>query len=64
MLGTIRTIIIFSTSSVFGLIFAFIFLNEPVTVYQIIAVLAMPAGIYIVNRKNGNRENKEKLYTN
>jgi len=53
MLGTIRTIIIFSTSSVFGLIFAFIFLNESVTVYQIIAVIAMLTGIYIVNRKNG-----------
>jgi drug/metabolite transporter (DMT)-like permease len=60
MLGTIRTIIIFSTSSVFGLIFAFIFLNEPISVYQIIAVIAMLAGIYIVNRKNGNSENKEK----
>ena len=64
MLGTIRTIIIFSTSSVFGLIFAFIFLNEPISVYQIIAVIAMLAGIYIVNRKNGNSENKEKIYTN
>ena len=60
MLGTIRTIIIFSTSSVFGLIFAFIFLNEPISVYQIIAVIAMLAGIYIVNRKNGNSEYKEK----
>jgi drug/metabolite transporter (DMT)-like permease len=64
MLGTIRTIIIFSTSSVFGLIFAFIFLNEPISVYQIIAVIAILAGIYIVNRKNGNSENKEKIYTN
>ncbi len=60
MLGTIRTIIIFSMSSEFGLIFAFIFLNESISTYQIIAVIAMLAGIYTVNRKNGNREKQEK----
>jgi drug/metabolite transporter (DMT)-like permease len=62
ILGTIRTIIIFSMSSVFGLIFAFIFLNEPISMYQIIAAVAMLAGIYTVNRKNGNSENKEKIH--
>ena len=60
MLGTIRTIIIFSMSSDFALIFAFIFLNESISTYQIIAVIAMLAGIYTVNRKNGNREKQEK----
>jgi drug/metabolite transporter (DMT)-like permease len=60
MLDTIRTIIIFSMSSEFGLIFAFIFLNEPISTYQIIAVIAMLASIYTVNRKNGNREKQEK----
>jgi drug/metabolite transporter (DMT)-like permease len=60
MLGTIMTIIIFSMSSEFGLIFVFIFLNESISTYQIIAVIAMLAGIYTVNRKNGNREKQEK----
>ena len=62
MLGTIMTIIIFSMSSEFGLIFVFIFLNESISTYQIIAVIAMLAGIYTVNRKNGNREKQEKIH--
>jgi drug/metabolite transporter (DMT)-like permease len=60
-LGTIRTIIIFSMSSVFGLLFAFIFLNEPISVHQLTAVIAMLVGIYTINRKNGNSKNKEKI---
>lgn len=60
MLGTIRTIIIFSMSSVFGLIFAFIFLNEPISAYQITAVIAMLGGIYTVNSKNSNHEKQGK----
>jgi drug/metabolite transporter (DMT)-like permease len=47
-------------SSVFGLIFAIIFLNEPISAYQITAVIAMLAGIYTVNRKNSNHEKQRK----
>ena len=37
-IGTIKTILLFSTSSIFGMIFAKVFLNENNTIYQIIAV--------------------------
>ena len=62
MLGTIRTIIIFSMSSEFGLIFAFIFLNESISTYQIIAVIAMLAGIYMLTGKMVIVKNKKKIH--
>ena len=63
MLGTIRTIIIFSMSSEFGLIFAFIFLNESISTYQIIAVIAMLAGVItLLTGKMVIVKNKKKIH--
>jgi len=56
-IGTIRTIVIFSTSSVFGLIFAGLFLREQISPFQIIAIIVMLAGIYLINRKESLKEN-------
>lgn len=50
-IGTIRTIVIFSMSSVFGLGFAGLFLHEQISIFQIIAILIMLTGIYLINRK-------------
>lgn len=50
-IGTVRTIIIFSMSSVFGLVFAWIFLREPIGYYQILAIAIMLFGIYLINRR-------------
>lgn len=50
-IGTIRTIAIFSMSSVFGLVFAGIFLHEQISAFQIIAIIIMLTGIYLINRK-------------
>ncbi|MGI0061095.1 MAG: EamA family transporter [Nitrosotalea sp.] len=47
MLGSI----IVSTSAVFGLIFAFVFLHEQIDVYQILAIIMMLFGIYLVEKK-------------
>jgi drug/metabolite transporter (DMT)-like permease len=49
-IGTIKTILLFSTSSIFGMIFAKVFLNESITIYQIIAVGAILFGCYLVKR--------------
>ena len=49
-IGTIKTILLFSTSSIFGMIFAKVFLNESITIYQIIAVAAILFGCYLVKR--------------
>ena len=50
-IGTVRTITIFSMSSVFGLVAAGIFLAEQISWYQIMAAGIMILGIYLVSRK-------------
>lgn len=49
-IGTVKTMLLFSTSSIFGMIFATIFLNENITIYQIIAVAVILSGCYLVKR--------------
>ena len=49
-IGTVKTILLFSTSSIFGMIFATIFINENITIYQIIAVTVILSGCYLIKR--------------
>ncbi len=49
-IGTVKTMLLFSTSSIFGMIFATIFLNENITIYQIIAVAVIFGGCYLIKR--------------
>ena len=58
-IGTIRTIIIFSMSSVFGLVFASVFLHEQISTYQASAIAIMLTGIYMINRKESMKEKIE-----
>ncbi len=58
-IGTIRTIVIFSMSSVFGLGFAGLFLHEQISEFQIIAIIIMLTGIYLINRKESLKEKQE-----
>jgi len=51
-IGSIRTGIIFSTSSLFGALFAFAILRENFTVIQAISGLIMLFGVYILYRKS------------
>ncbi|AJM91588.1 DMT family transporter [Nitrosopumilus piranensis] len=50
-IGTVKTIMIFSTSSGFGLIFAAIFLQEEISYYQIVAMGIILSGIYLLYKK-------------
>ena len=50
-INTVRTVLIFSMSSVFGLIAASIFLQEQISWFQIVAAGIMIFGIYLMNRK-------------
>lgn len=50
-INTVRTVLIFSMSSVFGLTAASVFLQEQISWYQIIAAGIMIFGIYLMNRK-------------
>jgi drug/metabolite transporter (DMT)-like permease len=51
-IGTVKTIVVFSTAAVFGLFFAAIFLQEAISVYQIAAIIIMMSGIYLMNRND------------
>lgn len=50
-INTVRTVLIFSMSSVFGLVTASVFLQEQISWYQIVAAGIMMLGIYLMNRK-------------
>ena len=50
-ISTVRTVLIFSMSSVFGLVAASVFLQEQISWYQIMAAGIMIFGIYLMNRK-------------
>jgi len=50
-IGIVRTITIFSMSSIFGLVASSIFLAEQISWYQILAAGIMILGVYLVSRK-------------
>ena len=50
-IGSLRTGVIFSTSSLFGAFFAFIVLGEQFTIIQVLAGLLMILGVYVLYRK-------------
>ena len=50
-INTVRTVLIFSMSSIFGLIGASIFLQEQISWYQIVAAVIMIFGVCLMNRK-------------
>lgn len=50
-INTVRTVLIFSMSSIFGLIAASVFLQEQISWYQITAAGIMIFGVYLMNRK-------------
>ena len=58
-IGILRSVLVISLSSVFGLIFASLFLGELISTQQIIAVVVMLAGIYLINieKENAKRGN-------
>ena len=49
-IGTIKTVLIFSMSSVVGMILASLVLDEQITIFQITAVFLMSLGIYLLYR--------------
>lgn len=51
LIGVVKTIVIFATSSIFGMIFAIVFLQEKISWYQIVAIGIMILGIYLINKQ-------------
>jgi len=50
-IGIVRTITIFSMSSIFGLVASSVFLAEQISGYQMLAAGIMILGVYLVSRK-------------
>ncbi len=50
-ISTVRTVLIFSLSSVFGMVAASVFLQEQISWHQIMAAGIMIFGIYLMNRR-------------
>jgi drug/metabolite transporter (DMT)-like permease len=50
-IGSMKTGVIYSTSSFFGAILAFVLLKEPFSIVQLVSGLVMLLGIYILSRK-------------
>lgn len=51
-IGTVRTILVFSTSSVFGVFYAMVFLGEHLGTHQILALGLMLAGLFLLKRSD------------
>jgi len=51
-IGIVKSVLVLSFSSVFGLIFASLLLGEPIAVHQIIAIVVMIAGVFLINIEN------------
>lgn len=60
-IGTIKTTMLFSMASVFGLVFSNIFLQEQISLYQTIAITIMLAGIYLISKKEEKKKQISKF---
>ncbi len=56
LIGAIRTILIYSTTSVFGISFSAIFLGETITELNIVSVTIIVVGIYLLRKKIATME--------
>ena len=52
MIGSMKTVVIFSTSSLFGAISAFIVLKEPISIIQLVAGTIMIDAVYLMSKKS------------
>jgi len=55
-LGAIRTILIYSTTTVFGVMFAGIFLGEQITVFDVSALGIVVFGVYLLRNRLAKME--------
>ena len=62
-IGIVKSVLVLSFSSVFGLIFASLLLGEPITVHQIIAIVVMIAGVFLINIENKKKRTNNNTIT-
>lgn len=59
-IGSVRTILLFSTNSVFGVIFAALILSEAITIVNVISVALTFAGVYLLRQRLGAKHDEPK----
>ena len=59
-IGTMRTVLLYSTTSIFGVFFSGLFLAEAITMMDILSLTLVMTGIVMLrNRLSGNKEHQE-----
>lgn len=51
LIGSMRTILLYSTTSVFGILFSNLFLKEEITMIDFVSIITVIAGIYLLRNK-------------
>jgi drug/metabolite transporter (DMT)-like permease len=67
MIGTVRTVLLYSTTAVFGVIFSGLFLSETISIIDIISLGLVLAGIFFLRNKlagEGSNEIEEETISN
>ena len=56
LIGTTRTVLLYSTNFAFGVIFAMLFLHESITMINLASIVLASAGIYLLRNRLGSIE--------
>ena len=60
LIGAVRTVLLYSTTSVFGVLFAGLFLSEEITLIDIVSLVITLAGIFLLRNKLAESESSDK----
>jgi len=61
LIGTVRTVLLYSTTSTFGVIFAAILLQESITLQNVFSIILVTAGLYLLRNRLGTIEKSGSL---
>ena len=56
LIGAIRTILLYSSTTVFGMIFASLFLHESITIQNVFSIILVSLGIYLLRNRLGKTD--------
>jgi hypothetical protein len=59
IIGTVRTVLLYSTTAVFGVIFSGLFLSETITTTDIFSLGLVLVGIFLLRNKLAGKESEE-----
>jgi len=59
LIGAVRTILIYSTTAIFGIIFSALFLAEQITLVNVISIVTVMIGMYLLRNRLGKENDHE-----